>query len=56
MTHRWDAWSAAFLYRGFIGSTRRCMDCSALERAVFGGFPDERRNRIARYLTARLAR
>lgn len=54
--HQWSVWAAAFLYFGFLGSVRTCGICRAPDLAVLGGYPDERRNRGAAYLTARLAR
>ena len=56
MTHRWDIWSAAFFYFRMLGSVRRCGDCGSVERACLGGYRDERCNRVAEYLTRRLAR
>jgi hypothetical protein len=55
-SHRFGIWAAAFLYWGFLGSRRQCLDCAHLERACLGGYRDDRKERLAAYLTARLAR
>ena len=43
------------MYWTLLGNTRICLDCGLTERACLGGYGD-RRDRIAAYLTARLAR
>lgn len=54
-THQWSGYAASFMYGGLIGSVRQCAYCGHLERIILGAYGD-RRDRIAKYLTRRLAR